>query len=160
MSESQSDAPETSAAESEDAETGTVEKTAPEVDWKAKAREWERKAKGNAAAAKKLAEIEDAAKTEAQRTSERIAALEAENAGYKAAAQARQWAEQVSKKTGVPAAVLRGSTLEEVEAHAAAIRSTLGTGRGPAVPNEGTGKPKAGGKADAFAALVEDQLKR
>jgi uncharacterized protein YaiL (DUF2058 family) len=46
--------------------------------WKAKAREQEKRAKDNAAAAKRLVELEDAQKTEAERAAERVAKAEAE----------------------------------------------------------------------------------
>jgi hypothetical protein len=57
-----------------------------EPDWKAEARKWEQRAKENTAAAKKLAEIEEANKTEAQKQAERLA--EAETAAAKAKAEA------------------------------------------------------------------------
>lgn len=56
----------------------TPKPEAPEIDWKAKAREWEKRAKDNKAAADKLAEIEEATKTEAQKQAERLASLERE----------------------------------------------------------------------------------
>jgi hypothetical protein len=46
--------------------------------WKQKAREQEKRAKENADAAKRLAEIEDANKSETQRAAERVASLEQE----------------------------------------------------------------------------------
>jgi hypothetical protein len=46
--------------------------------WKQKAREQEKRAKENADAAKRLTEIEDAQKSEAQKAADRIAALEKE----------------------------------------------------------------------------------
>lgn len=46
--------------------------------WKQKARDQERRAKANAEAATKLAQIEESQKTEAQRAAERIATLESE----------------------------------------------------------------------------------
>lgn len=46
--------------------------------WKQKAREQERRAKDNADAAKRLAEIEDAQKSDAEKTAERISKAEAE----------------------------------------------------------------------------------
>ncbi|ORA23407.1 hypothetical protein [Mycobacterium aquaticum] len=52
--------------------------------WKGKAREQETRAKANAAAAKKLAEIEEANKSEAQKAADRIAKAEAEVAGVPA----------------------------------------------------------------------------
>jgi hypothetical protein len=52
--------------------------------WKQKAREQEKRAKDNADAAKRLAEIEDAQKSEAERTADRIAKAEAEVASMPA----------------------------------------------------------------------------
>lgn len=57
-----------------------------EPDWKAHAREWEKRAKANATAAQRLKEIEDAQKTEAQRLSEQLA--EAQRAAQESQAQA------------------------------------------------------------------------
>lgn len=54
--------------------------------WKQKAREQERRAKANADAATKLAAIEDAQKTEAEKAAERIAALESETNAARAEA--------------------------------------------------------------------------
>lgn len=48
------------------------------VDWKAKAREWEKRAKANSTAAEKLQKIEDAQKTETQKAADAKAAAEAE----------------------------------------------------------------------------------
>jgi hypothetical protein len=47
-----------------------------EIDWKAKAREWESRAKANKTAADRLAEIEEANKTEAQKAAEKTATAE------------------------------------------------------------------------------------
>ena len=51
-------------------ETATVEY------WKRRSREWEDRAKANASAADKLAKAEQSQKTDAEKTAERIAALE------------------------------------------------------------------------------------
>jgi len=56
---------------------------APEVDWKAKAREWERRAKANATAAEQLQALEDAKKTEIERIQERATAAEAERDAHR-----------------------------------------------------------------------------
>ena len=61
----------------------------PEVDWKAKAREWEKRAKANAGAATKLAEIEEASKSEAQKLADAKAA--ADQAAAEAKAEALRW---------------------------------------------------------------------
>ena len=47
-----------------------------DVDWKAKAREWENRAKANKSAADELATIKEAQKTEAQKSADRLAAAE------------------------------------------------------------------------------------
>lgn len=54
--------------------------------WKTKAREQETRAKANAKAAERLAEIEEASKTEAQKTAERLAAAETDVAAARAEA--------------------------------------------------------------------------
>ena len=41
------------------------------------------------------------------------------------ARQLTDWAAQVSRETGVPASVLRGQTLEEMQAHAAQISAAM-----------------------------------
>jgi hypothetical protein len=47
-----------------------------ETDWKSEAQKWEKRAKDNADAAKRLADIEEANKTEEQRRSEALAAAQ------------------------------------------------------------------------------------
>lgn len=91
---------------------------AQEPDWKAEARKWESRAKENSKAAARLAEIEESQKTEAEKTAERLAALEAENAEFKKREQVAAWRAQVSEETGVPAAALAGDSLEALQAHA------------------------------------------
>ena len=74
-----SDTPETPEAPAPEA-PAQEQQPKPEIDWKAKAREWETRAKANKAAADKLAEIEEASKTEAQKAADRLAAAEKEAA--------------------------------------------------------------------------------
>jgi len=64
--------PETPAQEPTTSETPKVD----DVDWKAKSREWESRAKANKGAADKLAAIEEANKTEVQKSADRLAAAE------------------------------------------------------------------------------------
>lgn len=47
-----------------------------DIDWKAKARDWEKRAKANSDAATRLAKIEEANKTEVQRAADRLSAAE------------------------------------------------------------------------------------
>ena len=82
----------------------TPEQTAPEVDWKAKAREWERRAKENKAAADRLAEMEEAQKSAEQKAAERLAEAERKAAE----AEVRAARASVSASTGIPVEILAG----------------------------------------------------
>lgn len=52
------------------------EQKVDDIDWKAKARDWEARAKANKTAADRLAEIEEANKTEAQKAADKVATAE------------------------------------------------------------------------------------
>lgn len=110
---------------------------AQETDWKAEARKWEARSKENAEAAKRLAEIEEASKTEAQKQAEKLAEYEAKVREYETREQIAAWANEVSMETGVPAVVLKGSTKEELEAHAAQLKPLIGQPAAPEVPRPG-----------------------
>lgn len=108
---------------------------------KAEARKWEAQAKANAAAAARLAEIEEASKSEAEKAAERLAAAEAKVKEYETRQQLAEWKSQVSQETGVPAAVLAGTTLEDLQAHAEALKPLISKEPTPApyiVPTEGS----------------------
>jgi hypothetical protein len=68
------------------------------------------------------------------------------------------WKTQVSKDTGVPADVLRGTDLEDIQAHAAALKPLLPPPAG-SVPSEGrtVGRP-APDPAQHFAEYLKQQL--
>lgn len=102
------------------------------VDWEAKykdaiahSREWEKRAKDNKAAADELKQLKQSQMSEAEKTAERIRELEARNAAYEAREQQAAWKAEVSKKTGVPAELLRGTTLEDIEEHAQQLAAVL-----------------------------------
>lgn len=87
-------------------ETGLTAVTPPEEEtppaetvdfWKSKAREQEKRAKANADAAKKLAELEESQKTESQRLSDAKTAAEADAAT--ARAEALRW--RIAAKHGI-----------------------------------------------------------
>lgn len=88
-------------------------------------------AKENAAAAKRLAEIEEASKSEAQKAAERLAALEDQVKTYETREQVANWKAAVSQETGVPAAVLAGASLEEIQAHAETLKPLINTATQP-----------------------------
>ena len=102
----------------------------PEVDWKAKAREWEKRAKANAKAAEQLASIEEAQKTEQQKLNERLE--EAERLSAERATNLLRLSVAVAK--GVPADLvdrLRGDSEEELSADADALLARLNAAPSP-----------------------------
>lgn len=144
-----------------------AEPPAQETDWKAEARKWEARAKQNSDAAQKLADIEEASKTEAQKLADKAASAEARVKALEQEKQVRSWAAEVAKDAGVPVEVLRGDTREALEAHAAQLKALMTpetpqtpTGKvGPYVPLAGQtpGGPMAA--RDQFAAFLQNQIR-
>lgn len=77
------------------------------------------------AAATRLAEIEEANKTEEQKRAEQLAELQAKVAEYETREQIAAWKAEVAAASGVPAAALAGSTKEEIEAHAETLKPLI-----------------------------------
>lgn len=119
---------------------------APESEWKKYAQTWEKRAKANAKAshgvtadelealrakAQKADELEDAARTDLEKAQARADAAEAKIAERDKADAARELANEVAKaksegrSTPISASILRGSTREELEAHADEILALL-----------------------------------
>lgn len=124
------------------AETPDPQET-KDTDWKAEARKWEARAKENLASAKqnetaarRLAEIEEAQKTETQKSQERLEAAEKRAAEL----ELRSIRAEVAAAKGVPAALLTGSTQEELEAAADALIEFRGEQKPPSlhIPAEGS----------------------
>lgn len=137
---------------------------AQETDWKAEARKWEQRAKENSEAAKRLAEIDEASKTAEQKAAEALTKAQQRIADLEAAQQRQAWAVEVSKATGLPVDILRGSTKEEIEAHAASIKSLIPEtpptkgAIGPYVPPEGgTAGTPATSPGQLFADFLSKQ---
>lgn len=103
---------------------------------------------------KKLAEKEDAEKTEFQRLQERAERAETELNQTRSALLVAE----ISKEYGVPADLLTGSNREEIEARAKALAEWAGPGKRPADDVPGRPKPKlvpgsgiaADGDAESF----------
>ena len=127
---------------------------AQETDWKAEARKWEDRAKANTKAAERLAEIEESNKTELQKATDRAAAAEAKAAEVGA----RAMRAEVAAAKGIPAALLSGSTQEELEASADALLAF----RGPATRTATAEEAGAGARGEAIGTpkqLTRDDLK-
>lgn len=121
------------------AEPAVPDPAAEAEKWKALSRKNEQRAKENEAAAKRLAEIEEANKTEAERLQARAEAAEKALAERDAKEALAALVAEVAAEKKVPAAILRGATREELEEHADTYLSTL-----PVIPNapsaDGLGK--------------------
>lgn len=136
-----------------------------ETDWKAEARKWESRAKenlsaakANEVAAKRLTEIEEAQKTETQKQQEALEKAQNELAELTVA----KTRAEVAAAKGVPAALLSGSTQEELESAADALLEFRGESPSPfpkADPSQGVKGTSGGGtNADKFAAFMETKL--
>ena len=90
-------------------------------------------AKANKAAADELEKLKESQMSEADKAAKRTQELEAQVAAYKAKEQQAEWKAQVSAKTGIPAEALRGSTLEEIQAHADILKPLVHPA--PKLPN-------------------------
>ncbi|HLU63427.1 MAG TPA: hypothetical protein VKY66_02755 [Protaetiibacter sp.] len=129
------------------------------TDWKAEARKWEERAKKNAEAARQLEELERQ-RPETEKLAQRLRELETELEERRKREQVAAWAAEVSEETGVPAGVLRGSTLDELKAHAAELKSLLTPAQQGAQPVPGVsqaphGKPGNIPLADQIRAAEE-----
>lgn len=98
------------------------------TDWKAEARKWEQRAKENRKAMEEALTAKEATTDASEQLKEAIA--RAEKAEAEAAELTRQkevseWKAEAARQTGIPADVLRGDTLEEITAHANAIKAAL-----------------------------------
>lgn len=108
--------------------------------WRSLARKHEARAKENATAAARLAEIEEASKTEAQRLAER--AEKAERALQEATLRSLRL--EVAAEKGVPASLLAGSTAEELAASADALLDFRGSAPKPPAAPPATGQGAVG----------------
>lgn len=124
----------------------------PEPDWKAEARkhetrskEWKAKAEQNEAAAQRLAELENASKSDLEKAQH--AQQEAERKA--AELEARALRAEVAAEKGVPIDLLTGSTRDEIEAAADRLIEFRGTKPpvGAHIPNQDKTPPE-GAKGD------------
>lgn len=117
------------------------------TDWKAQARKWEERAKANKAKADELAEKASEAAKEAdlakRRTEEQLDEAKAQIARTTAL-------NKVSRKTGVPAHLLHGETVEELTECAEAVKE-FAAQSAPGYPTDKGGAAKGSGKVDVSA---------
>lgn len=140
----------TEAAATEPTETAETEQTKPTetVDfWKQKAREQEKRAKDNASAAQRLAEIEEAQKSDAQKAADALA--KAEQRAAAAEAKALSLTIATEHKLGAEDAALVATMPDEESMKALATRLAgeveQRKKQGNHVPNEGATKSPSSG---------------
>lgn len=133
----------------------TLEEALAEVSkWKAMSRKHEGTSRANADKARQFDELQEANKTELQKAADRAAAAEAKAADV----EARALRAEVAADKGIPAALLSGSTKEELEASADALLAF----RGPATRSATAQEAGAGQQGEPIGApkqLTRDDLK-
>lgn len=125
----------------------------PEIDWKSESRKWENRAKENRRAANERDEL---AKAIGDKDAT-IEALKAKVADFETAAKVREWSANAAAEHGISADLIRGTTEDEINAHAAAIAKALHDAKpsvAPVVPQAGTTPDSDNGNLAEFARNV------
>ena len=125
--------------------------------WKAESRKWEARAKENREKAEKWDEAEAAGKGELERAQADAEAARAEAEAANAELSRMRAASAVSAETGVPAALLHGSTEEEMRSEASAIMAYARTA--PAYPAD-KGGASGGGPTKSSIESIKDPAAR
>lgn len=151
-----SDTPADSSATNSDNAPKNEDNTAaskPEIDWKSESRKWENRAKENKRAANERDEL---AKAIGDKDAT-IEALKAKVADFETAAKVREWSANAAAEHGISADLIRGTTEDEINAHAAAIAKALHDAKpsvAPVVPQAGTTPDNSNGNLAEFARNV------
>jgi hypothetical protein len=106
----------------------TPETPAQEPDWKALARKWETQSKANKTALDELTGKYTAADTERTELATKLQTYEAEK-------ERATLVSEVAEAKGVPASALRGTTRDELEAHAEVLAELIKPS-GPVIPGQ------------------------
>lgn len=104
--------------------------------------------------AKKFDEMEEANKSELQKLQERAESAEKQAEELRLKQELSAWKSEVAKEHEVPVDVLRGSTKEELEEHARAIKEQFATPSAPVVIGDGK-HPRANAKKSARDSFAE-----
>ena len=114
----------------------TPEPPAQEPDWKAEARKWEQRSKENKSALDELTGKYTAAETERKTLAEQVQTFTQQQ-------ERAALVSEVAEANKVPASALRGSTREELEAHAAVLAELIKPS-GPVIPGQEKSPEKVG----------------
>lgn len=154
----------------EEAATDQAEDTAQtETDWQAKyeamrqhSRDWEKKAKENAAAASELEALKQANLTEQEKANARAEKAESELAALKAEAQRKEDARAIADETGVPLELLEYCADKDAMEEFARVYTAKQPTVHAAAPAVGTKVHRGSGSpvttAQQFADAIENQL--
>lgn len=151
-----SDTPADTSATNDDNAPKSEDNTAvskPEIDWKSESRKWESRAKENRRAANERDEL---AKAIGDKDAT-IEALKAKVADFETATKVREWSANAAAEHGISADLIRGTTEDEINAHAAAIAKALHDAKpsvAPVVPQAGATPDNNGGNLAEFARNV------
>lgn len=107
--------------------------------------------------AKAYDELQEANKTELEQAQERTQELENELEKIKKRDQIAEWKRDISKETGVPEDVLRGETIEDIQAHADSLKSHFENVKPGFVSSDGfaPAKTEKASTASQFAAALD-----
>lgn len=163
MSIQPTEAAATAPQETDESKQAEQEKPTETVDfWKQKAREQEKRAKDNADAAKRLAEIEDAQKSEAQKAADALS--KAEQRAVQAEARALSLTIATEHKLGTEDAALLAALPDEDSMRALAKRLAGQMGEqkknGNRVPKEGTSTTSSPSGDDEMREFTRDLFTR
>ena len=107
------------------------------------------------AKAAKYDEMENGKSDELEKLTKKLQKLEDDNKAMKHAADVAAWKKQAADAAGVPADILRGDTLEELQEHAEAVKAAL-----PKYPSVNPGRPGAGKMTKAEILAIENPKER
>lgn len=102
-----------------------VEGPAQGIDWKAEARKWEDRSKENRAAVESLTTERDKLAAELDELRTAKDELAAKVQGFEESKRVAELAASVAADSGVPVALLRGETEEELRAHADQLKDVI-----------------------------------
>ena len=128
--------------------------------WREEARKWESRAtKNRSEAEKRLKELEDAQKSELEKTLERAQAAEKELEQLKAQEQLNAYKSELAERFNVPRSLIRGASLEELEDHAQELSKHLKQPATPALAQDGLINPERKMSArDEFCAQLKSLM--
>jgi len=107
--------------------------------------------------AKRFEEIEEENKSEIAKATERAEKAEAQIKQFEHEKELAQWAKEAAEEFGVDDRLIRGNTLDEMKAHAEALKEAIGD-KARYAPTPSTGKPAQ--TSGAISDDMDDKLRK